>query len=71
MHPYQTLRFVDALIKADKDFDMLMIPGAEHALLGRMHYFFRRTWDYFVRHLHGTEPPSYRLAPLPLPGLLG
>ena len=71
VHPYQTLRFVDALIKADKDFDMVMIPGAEHALIGRMHYFFRRTWDYFVRHLHGTEPPGYRLAPLPLPGLLG
>jgi dipeptidyl-peptidase 4 len=71
VHPYQTLRLVDALIKADKDFDMVMIPGVEHALIGRMHYFFRRTWDYFVRHLHGTEPPGYRLAPLPLPGLLG
>lgn len=70
-HPYQTLRLVDALIKADKDFDMLMIPGAEHALVGRTHYFFRRTWDYFVRHLHGTEPPRHRLAPLPMPTLGG
>lgn len=70
-HPYQTLRLVDALIKADKDFDMLLIPGAEHALIGRQHYFLRRTWDYFVRHLHGTEPPTYRLAPLPLPTLGG
>ena len=70
-HPYHTLRLVDALIKADKDFDMLMIPGAEHALIGRMHYFFRRTWDYFVQHLHGTEPPGYRLAPLPIPTLRG
>ena len=70
-HPYMTLRLVDALIKADKDFDLILIPGAEHALIGRQHYFLRRTWDYFVRHLHGTEPPSYRLSPLPLPSLGG
>lgn len=69
-HPYQTMRLVDALIEADKDFDMLIIPGVEHALIGRQHYFFKRTWDYFVRHLHGTQPPGYRLAPLPLTGLL-
>ena len=68
-HPYQTMRLVDALIKADKDFDLIIIPGAEHALLGSEHYALRRTWDYFVRHLHGTEPPSYRLAPLPPPAL--
>ncbi|MGW0161942.1 DPP IV N-terminal domain-containing protein [Mycobacterium sp. NPDC003323] len=68
-HPYMTMRLADALIKADKDFDLIMIPGAEHALIGRQHYFLRRTWDYFVRHLHGTEPPSYRLKPLPLPAL--
>ncbi|MEV0614860.1 prolyl oligopeptidase family serine peptidase [Nonomuraea sp. NPDC050404] len=67
VHPYQTLRLVDALIEADKDFDLLLVPGVEHALFGRMHYVTRRTWDYFVRHLHGTEPPGYRLAPLPLP----
>jgi dipeptidyl aminopeptidase/acylaminoacyl peptidase len=70
-HTHQTMRLVDALIKADKDFDMLIIPGAEHALIGRQHYFLRRTWDYFVRHLHGTEPPTYRLPPLPLPALGG
>lgn len=65
--PMHTLRLVDALIAADRDVDMLIVPGAEHALVGRMHYVFRRTWDYFVRHLHGTEPPAHRLAPLPLP----
>ena len=68
-HPYGSLRLVDALVKADKDFDLVIIPGAEHALVGSQHYAFRRTWDYFVRHLHGSEPPSYRLAPLSLPGL--
>jgi dipeptidyl-peptidase-4 len=70
-HTYQTMRLVDALIKADKDFDMVIIPGAEHALVGRQHYFLRRTWDFFVRHLHSTEPPAYRLAPLPMPALGG
>nr|WP_293235957.1 DPP IV N-terminal domain-containing protein [Mycolicibacterium sp.] len=70
-HTHQTMRLVDGLIKADKDFDMVIIPGAEHALVGRQHYFLRRTWDYFVRHLHGTEPPTYRLAPLPMPALAG
>jgi dipeptidyl aminopeptidase/acylaminoacyl peptidase len=66
-YPYNTMRLADALIKADKDFDMVLIPGVEHALIGRMHYLYRRTWDYFVQHLHGTEPPSHRLAPLPMP----
>lgn len=70
-HTHQTMRLVDALIKADKDFDMVIIPGAEHALIGRQHYFLRRTWSYFVRHLHGTEPPSHRLTPLPMPALGG
>ncbi|MCX2731572.1 prolyl oligopeptidase family serine peptidase [Saccharopolyspora sp. NFXS83] len=65
--PAHTLRLVDALIEADKDVDVLLIPGDEHALLRRKHYVTRRTWDYFVRHLHGTEPPAHRLAPHPLP----
>ncbi|MEV1295968.1 DPP IV N-terminal domain-containing protein [Pseudonocardia sp. NPDC049635] len=62
--PAQTLRLVDALVKADKDVDMLVVPGAEHLFNGSKHYVLRRTWDYFVRHLHGVEPPGYRLAPL-------
>ncbi len=66
-HPYQTMRLAHALIKADKDFDPILIPGGEHALFGYQHYAYRRTWDYFVAHLHGTEPPGYRLAPLLLP----
>ncbi|MFE6384719.1 S9 family peptidase [Nocardiopsis dassonvillei] len=62
---YQSLRLVDALIDADADVDMLLVPGVDHSLLGRYHYITRRTWDYLVRHLHGTEPPRYRIAPLP------
>ncbi|MFC5137948.1 DPP IV N-terminal domain-containing protein [Actinomycetospora rhizophila] len=62
----QTHRLVDALITADKDVDVLIVPGGDHAILHRRHVVFRRTWDHFVRHLHGQEPPAYRVAPLPL-----
>jgi dipeptidyl aminopeptidase/acylaminoacyl peptidase len=54
--PESTLRLVDALIKAGKDFEMLMIPGAGHGMGGR--YGNRRLQDFFVRHLHGVEPPD-------------
>ncbi|WP_193105911.1 DPP IV N-terminal domain-containing protein [Brachybacterium sp. FME24] len=63
--PHQGMRLVDALIEADVDVDMLVVPGVEHTFQGRFHYVMRRTWDYLVRHLHATEPPSYRLAPFP------
>ncbi|MBN9734816.1 MULTISPECIES: DPP IV N-terminal domain-containing protein [unclassified Pseudonocardia] len=68
VHPTQTLRLVDALVAADKDVDMLIVPGGEHSLHQRRHHVVRRTWDHLVRHLHGTEPPRYRVAPLPLGG---
>jgi hypothetical protein len=48
---------VDALIAADKDFDMLVFPNAGHGF-GNSRYFMKRRWDYFVRHLKGQEPPS-------------
>jgi dipeptidyl aminopeptidase/acylaminoacyl peptidase len=51
-----TLRFVDALIKAGKDFDFLLVPGAGHGSGGA--YGNRRRDDFFVRHLLGTEPPD-------------
>jgi len=63
--PHQMLRLVDALIAADKDVDMLLVPGAGHTFTGRMHYVLKRAVDYLVRHLHHTEPPSYRFAPTP------
>jgi dipeptidyl aminopeptidase/acylaminoacyl peptidase len=54
--PESTLRLVDALIKAKKDFDFLVIPGANHTDGGP--YGQRRRNDFFVRHLHGVEPPD-------------
>jgi len=59
VHPVETMRFVDALMKANKNFDMLFVPNmfhgesGEHAL-----YLVRRRWDYFVQYLLGVTPPA-------------
>jgi hypothetical protein len=45
---------VDALVKADKDFELLVMPGRGHDTFGN--YQTRRTRDFFVRHLLGREP---------------
>ncbi|HZY63043.1 MAG TPA: DPP IV N-terminal domain-containing protein [Edaphobacter sp.] len=59
-----TLLVVDALIKANKDFDLLMIPGAAHAYGAAGQYVTRRRWDYFVRYLAGDVPPhEYKMKP--------
>lgn len=57
VHPASTLQVVDALIKANKDFDLLILPNRPHGM-GADPYFVRRRWDYFVRHLLGAEPPA-------------
>ena len=63
--PNSTLLVVDALIKANKDFDLLMIPNAGHGYGDAANYMTRRRWDYFVRNLLGVEPPTeYRLGPV-------
>jgi dipeptidyl-peptidase 4 len=62
--PNNTLLVVDALIKANKDFDLLMIPNANHAYGADSPYVTRRRWDYFVRYLAGAEPPhEYQMKP--------
>jgi dipeptidyl aminopeptidase/acylaminoacyl peptidase len=62
--PNNTLLVVDALIKANKDFDLLMIPNAAHGYGDAANYMTRRRWDYFVRNLLGLEPPKeYVLGP--------
>ncbi|MDZ4851870.1 MAG: prolyl oligopeptidase family serine peptidase [Pirellulaceae bacterium] len=52
--PASTLQVVDALIKADKNFEMLLIPGGRHGV-GSQPYGRRRTWDFFVRNLQKIE----------------
>lgn len=57
VHYGATLRLVDALVRANKDFDLLILPNAGHDFAATSRYFLRRLWDYFVRHLQGVEPP--------------
>jgi dipeptidyl-peptidase-4 len=61
--PNLTLMLVDSLIKANKDFDLLMLPNQRHPYRGEAgSYMTRRRWDYFARYLLGAEPPhEYRL----------
>ena len=56
--PYNAMLVVDALIKAGKDFDLLLFPHARHGYGPDNNYMMRRRWDYFVRHLLGAEPPK-------------
>jgi dipeptidyl aminopeptidase/acylaminoacyl peptidase len=55
VNPYGSWRFLNALIAADKDFDLLVLPGANHDLMNRP-YVIRRKWDYLTRHLTGAGP---------------
>jgi dipeptidyl aminopeptidase/acylaminoacyl peptidase len=57
VHPSNTMLVVDALIKADKDFDMVVFPNSRHGF-GNSRYFLKRRWDYFVTHLKGDTPPD-------------
>ena len=56
--PDNTTLVVDALIKANKDFDLLMLPNQAHGFGTMSSYMMRRRWDYFVKHLQGAEPPK-------------
>lgn len=61
VNPASTLRLAGEFIKANKDFDLLIIPNRRHGL-GDDPYFIRRRWDYFVEYLLGVEPPNeYRI----------
>ena len=53
--PASTMQVVDALVRADKDFDLLVIPGAGHGA-AETPYGRRRRADFLVRHLLGVEP---------------
>ena len=50
-----TFRLVEALQKANKDFDMVILPNMSHQMTS---YTIRREWDYMVKHLQGKEPPN-------------
>ncbi len=64
--PNNTLLVVEALIKANKDFDLIMIPNAHHGYGAAAPYMMRRRWDYFTRYLAGDVPPhEYNMKPWP------
>ncbi|WP_168211413.1 S9 family peptidase [Actinosynnema sp. ALI-1.44] len=54
--PDQTYRMAEALIAADKDFEMLIVPLADHVYTGYEPYVHRRTWDFLIRHLRPSGP---------------
>ena len=57
VNPSATFKLAEALIKADKQFDMLILPSQRHGYQGDHFKYFRKTrWNYFVKHLRGVEP---------------
>ena len=56
VHPNATLMLINELIRYNKNFDLLVFPNRNHGFAGEP-YAVRRTWDYFVKHLQGREPP--------------
>jgi dipeptidyl aminopeptidase/acylaminoacyl peptidase len=56
--PQNTLLVVEALEKANKNFDLVVFPNSPHGYGSYSPYMMRRRWDYFVKNLLGAEPPS-------------
>jgi dipeptidyl aminopeptidase/acylaminoacyl peptidase len=59
--PESTMRLAAALIKADKDFDLIVVPGAGHGGGGK--HGDRRRKDFFRQHLLGIAPPDRNASP--------
>ncbi|MFC2121958.1 DPP IV N-terminal domain-containing protein, partial [Bacteroidota bacterium] len=55
--PASTMQVVDALVKANKDFDLLVVPGMGHSGGGKFGE--RKRRDFFVKHLLGVNPPDW------------
>lgn len=58
VHPANTIRVVDALIRAGKRFEMLILPGQRHAFGDMDEYFYWRMVDFFSRWLNGKAEES-------------
>jgi len=60
--PYNVYLVIDALNKANKDYDLVLFPHSSHGFGAYNPYMMRRRWDYFVKHLQGvTTPKEYNL----------
>ncbi|TXE09074.1 prolyl oligopeptidase family serine peptidase [Gelidibacter salicanalis] len=57
VNPSATFKLAEALVNADKDFDLLIFPSQRHGYQGKVrNYFTKKRWNYFVEHLKGEEP---------------
>ena len=57
VNPSATFKLAEALIKADKEFDMLILPSQRHGYTGKYNdYFTKKRWNYFVEHLLNAKP---------------
>lgn len=56
--PYNTLLVIEALEKANKDYDLVVFPNSRHGYGDYTLYMMRRRWDYFVKNLAGKQPPK-------------
>lgn len=57
VNPSATFKLAEALVKSDKEFDMLILPSQHHGYTGKVaEYFNKKLWNYFVEHLLGVKP---------------
>ena len=62
--PTNTMLVIDALEKANKDYDLVVFPNSHHGYGEFSYYMMRRRWDYFIKNLLGATPPKeYELKP--------
>ena len=60
VHPAHTLRMADALIRANKNFDMIILPAENHGFGGAANTFYeRKMWFHFAKHLLGDETGDF------------
>jgi dipeptidyl aminopeptidase/acylaminoacyl peptidase len=56
--PTNTMLVIEALEKANKNYDLVLFPNSPHGYGPYSYYMMRRRWDYFVKNLLGAEPPQ-------------
>jgi len=62
VNPAASVRMADELIKANKDFELILLPGKDHGTCYYDKYFIRKRWDFFVNNLlHKDAPKEYKI----------
>jgi dipeptidyl-peptidase 4 len=57
VNPSATFKLAEALVRADKEFDLLIFPSQRHGYTGNhADYFLKKRWNYFIEHLLGVKP---------------